>query len=571
VQPHPSRLSNAGVLPAFDAKPKLLELFLLAFINFVFVIDASSQQIAKSLTAANGVNIGFYEYKPEDYNDVLTVKYPLIIFLHGIGERGNGTTDLWKVKRLAIPHYIDQGHDMRFTWNGKTETFLVLSPQCHTSTRWYYANYYVEEMIKYAKSNLRVDPDRIIVTGLSMGGGGTWKYASQSIPVASSLAAIAPVSAPCFDSLSNYEPTMTSGNIIAGSQVPVWTFHAVDDANIFTPIQCFYDAVDSIYKYNPVVKPIETVYSNGGHFIWDRAYSTDYTYQSPNIYEWFLAQNASLPANSIPVAHAGADSTVLLANGTARLNGSNSADQDGSLVKSRWKKISGPNSGTIVNPSALNTTVTGLSIAGTYTYELQTVDDRVGWSYDTVSITVSSVALPVQWQYFNASVEGYSKVVLQWATASEISSEKFEVQRSSNGIAYETIAAIAAAGNTSTEKRYSFSDLSPLRGDSYYRLRQIDRSGDHSFSKVVKVLITETSEISIAPNPAKDFIELRSNRSPIFAVQLLEMSGRILQQQSFNQSVANTIRFNVSAISRGMYLFRIVAANGATIKKIVID
>src|ERR1700674_3537328 len=89
----------------------------------------SAQQVARSLTAANSELIGFYEFKPSDYNSNPTAKFPLIIALHGIGERGDGTTTLSNVLNVGIPHYINMGATMRFTVNGQTQSFLVLSPQ----------------------------------------------------------------------------------------------------------------------------------------------------------------------------------------------------------------------------------------------------------------------------------------------------------------------------------------------------------------------------------------------------------------------------------------------------------
>src|SRR6185436_9469948 len=146
-----------------------------------------SQQVAKNLTASNGTYIGFWQYTPTDYSANPTTKYPLIIFLHGIGERGDGVNNLPSVLGQGIPKNINEGHTMRFFWNGKWETFLVLSPQLSTNYGdW--QNFYVEEMIKYAKQNLRIDPDRIFLTGLSLGGGGVWRYASTSASFASELA-----------------------------------------------------------------------------------------------------------------------------------------------------------------------------------------------------------------------------------------------------------------------------------------------------------------------------------------------------------------------------------------------
>src|SRR5687767_1334974 len=106
-------------------------------VAMLLALATNAQQVEKSLTASNGVFIGFHEYKPANYNTNTTTKYPLIIFLHGIGERGNGTTQLANVAGTAIPRYIKDGDPMTFTWNGKTETFLVLSPQLSGSYGWW--------------------------------------------------------------------------------------------------------------------------------------------------------------------------------------------------------------------------------------------------------------------------------------------------------------------------------------------------------------------------------------------------------------------------------------------------
>src|SRR5688500_10621024 len=116
----------------------------LPFLCALMPLFVSAQQVARSLKASNGAFIGFYEYKPADYSS-FTGKYPVIIFLHGLGERGNGTTELSLVKNVAIPRYIDKGHKMKFTFNGKTERFIVLSPQLN---KYYVAlqTYYVDKI-----------------------------------------------------------------------------------------------------------------------------------------------------------------------------------------------------------------------------------------------------------------------------------------------------------------------------------------------------------------------------------------------------------------------------------------
>jgi poly(3-hydroxybutyrate) depolymerase len=542
-----------------------------AFAAFMVANAASAQQVAKSIIATNGVRIGFYEYKPANYNSNSTVKYPLIIFLHGIGESGNGTTELWKVKRFAIPAYIDKGHDMTFTWNGKTETFLVLSPQCAVTTRWYYSNYYVDEMIRYAKQNLRVDPDRIILTGLSMGGGGTWAYATDNAANAAQLAAVAPVSAPCYDTTMTYHPRMANGSLIAKSNLPVWSFHAVDDANTSTPVQCAHDAVDSINKYNPKVKPLKTIYQRGGHFIWDQAYNTGSTHQSPNLFEWFLAQNRSLPPNSLPVTNAGADTAILAKDGIATLDGRKSSDSDGKIVKSTWRKIAGGNGGEIVSAGALLTTVKGLQAVGTYTYELQTADDRVGWTADTVSISVVNELPAVQYLSFDANVEKGNLVNLNWSTSRERSTKAFEVERSANRVDFSKIGSINSAGNSEQVMEYSFRDQNPLPDSNHYRLKHVYTNDQFAYSNVISVHIPVIENVEVTPNPATVVIRVRSMSSePMSSVQLLETNGRLMKQTTFNSQGMHDMTIDVRNVPRGLYFLRVICRNIIAVKRVVL-
>src|SRR5437868_8670192 len=127
-------------------------------------VFGSAQQVARSLTAANGQFVGFYEFRPADYNSNPTAKFPLIIFLHGIGERGDGMAGLPNMVNVGIPGYINRGATMRFTVNGQTQTFLVLSPQL-SSQYGSWQNFYVDEMLNYAKNNLRVDLNHVYLTG----------------------------------------------------------------------------------------------------------------------------------------------------------------------------------------------------------------------------------------------------------------------------------------------------------------------------------------------------------------------------------------------------------------------
>lgn len=355
---------------------------LLIAISLFIGLSVNSQQVARSLTASTGLFIGFLEYKPVNYNP--SHKYPLIIFLHGIGERGDGTTQLMNITANAIPKYIAAGNTMTFTsLSGVQETFLVLSPQLSTAYgSW--QNIYVDEMLKYAKANLSIDTNRIFLCGLSLGGGGTWKYATASTGNAGTFASIMVTCGTCeWGNMCN----------LSNVNLPVWAFHATDDGTV--PVSCTNNAINMMMTCNPTVVPIKTIYPTGNHWIWDMSFDTTHNMQNPNVYEWFLGQGKNLPVNKLPVAKAGPDKIVTLPYSDVQLDGLTSTDQDGSIKRYVWRMIQNAGGGFIVDPSAGSTTVHWL-VQGTYLFELEVVDDRAGWSRDTIKVTVnpSSMNLP---------------------------------------------------------------------------------------------------------------------------------------------------------------------------------
>jgi hypothetical protein len=297
--------------------------------------------------------------------------------LHGVGERGNGTTELSRVLANAIPRYINQGASMTFNYGGASHSFLVLSPQLSASYgSW--ENFYVEEMIKYAKQNLRVDTNRIYLCGLSLGGGGTWKYATSSAVAAKQLAAIVPV-------CGTGEGTTFSH--IAQNKVAVWGFHASDDYVVGAGNTTY--AVNNINNNAPQIVPKTTFYATGGHGIWDRAFDLGHTWQSPNVYEWMLSYNrkADAPINLPPLAMAGNDWDIMLPANTVHLKGNESFDQDMTAIKYQWTQVSGPTVATISSATTANTVVNDLS-AGTYIFRLTVIDMQGATSSDDVTVLV---------------------------------------------------------------------------------------------------------------------------------------------------------------------------------------
>ncbi len=345
-------------------------------LSILLTFQLSAQRTAKSIDGPNG-KIGFYQFLPSDYKEEGDKK-PLIIFLHGIGEKGSGSEeDLEKINCCGIPRYIDLGHPMKFTWNGKTEGFVILYPQLYS----YYGtweNYYVDAMLNYALEHLNIDTNRIFLTGMSLGGGGTWVYTSSSLSNAKKFAGIAPVVSPCF---------MGNGCNIAAANLPIYAVHALDDDKAH--YTCTTESIKSIIDCGTKALPNIVMFDNGGHFVWKKkSYDTAYNYFNPNMFEWMLAQNRTLPPNIKPVARGGKDITISSTKGKVSFDGSSSTDADGKILRHVWRKISGPPYGFLLDEATVTPTVTGLTMPGVYTYELRVVDDRAEWDTDRITVTV---------------------------------------------------------------------------------------------------------------------------------------------------------------------------------------
>ena len=192
-------------------------------------------------------------FLPESYTQSTSQKFPLILFLHGAGERGS---DLDSVKRHGIPKIVETNPDF---------PFIAVSPQCPEDSWWTSELHTINGLIEEIVEKYQVDTSRIYLTGLSMGGFGTWSLASM---YPERFAAIAPV-------CGGGEVRQILRSLV---EMPIWTFHGQKDDVI--PFSRSEEIVTALKKHGSSIK--FTIYPEAGHDSWTK------TYDNPELYKWFL-------------------------------------------------------------------------------------------------------------------------------------------------------------------------------------------------------------------------------------------------------------------------------------------
>jgi len=365
--------------PEFYSSKKTLPLLLITAFLFIS-FQAFSQQVARSMSYA-GHTIPFWVYRPVGYNP--NGQYPLIIFLHGLGERGPADgSQLNSVKGLAIPKYIDNGQIMAFTYNSHTDTFLVLSPQLLSGSN-FWDPYYVDAMLSWAHDSLKVDNNRVYLTGLSLGGGGVWRYATTSFANAGKFAAIAPVCGTC-----SGDWTINGLCDLGQASTAVWAFHGDNDQVV--GYGCTVSAINNMNSCTPepIIEPKMTIYPGQPHEIWDLAYDLGHTWNNPlNLFEWFLSHSRSVnpcDTNTAPIAEAGNSTSITINSHT--LSSWGSYDPGGGSITYKWTQKSGPAT-TIGGDIYATAQLSNLQV-GTYVFNLRVTDNCGDYTDDTTVLEV---------------------------------------------------------------------------------------------------------------------------------------------------------------------------------------
>jgi predicted esterase len=203
---------------------------------------------------------------PAGYDADTTKNWPLILFLHGSGERGDHVDD---VRRNGLAKLLGQG---------KQVPAIVVSPQCPAGEWW--NTHVLAALLDDVAAKYRVDPDRVYVTGLSMGGFCTWDLA---LAYPERFAAAVPI-------CGRGDPADAARLL----KLPLWAFHGEADETV--PVANTVDMVTAIRKAGG--HPHMTLYPGVGHNSWDKAYATD------ALYAWLFAQKRGQPEVVTPGAPA---------------------------------------------------------------------------------------------------------------------------------------------------------------------------------------------------------------------------------------------------------------------------
>ena len=231
--------------------------FILVSVRLLAADLTPGKQVEQTLKL-DGKEISYLLYLPANYS--ATGKAPLMLFLHG---RGESQGPLSNVAKWGPPARVEHGY---------AYPFVMASPQCPANESWPQAGQQrlLVALLDHLTQTLAIDTDRIYLTGLSMGGYGSWRLAADH---PARFAAVAPVCG--------------AGNPADAEKLkslPIWAFHGTEDTAV--PFQKSKEMVEAITRSGGT-RVRFTSLEHIGHNSWEAAYA------SPELYEWFAKQTAS--------------------------------------------------------------------------------------------------------------------------------------------------------------------------------------------------------------------------------------------------------------------------------------
>ncbi len=201
--------------------------------------------------------------------------------------------------------------------------------------------------------------------------------------------------------------------------------------------------------------------------------------------------------------------------------------------------------------------------AGTTAIVNISLEGITSFSDFAVGIGNAPVTLPVKLAKFAAKIESNS-VFLTWETLSELNSDRFVVERSTNGNLFLPIGEIKTKGNSNQQINYSLRDKNPQDGMNYYRLKQVDLDGSFEHSEIlpIKFALLSTS-IKTYPNPASEWLYFKSIVNKKARVNWYNLEGKKVAETSLENDKAKV----PSTLNNGLYLVSVLFSDGSQLNQ----
>lgn len=187
-------------------------------------------------------------------------------------------------------------------------------------------------------------------------------------------------------------------------------------------------------------------------------------------------------------------------------------------------------------------------------------------------VSFGTAPLPIKLITFNATAKGNS-VVLNWQTAAEINNDYFTIERSIDAKNWEEILYITGAGNSNKTETYTSTDLTPLNGTVYYRLKQTDFDGKFEYFNVVAVNVEKEStyKIAVYPNPATENSGIAVEHNFSHNNSIVTISVKNIEGKEMTSFVSGNFKNTIEGLPKGLYFVTVSTESTQKTEKLIVQ
>jgi Secretion system C-terminal sorting domain len=303
----------------------------------------------------------------------------------------------------------------------------------------------------------------------------------------------------------------------------------------------YYCATLTITFSSPLTNPVLHVVGLGaivGGRTGNLGMSTEFDLQTPGITLSELSGSPELRVNSSQILNSAAHPTATTGSGAA----SGSILVTGSTISSLVFKVYLRGDGGLTTWSTTTEHTGDAFIIG-------------------VSSLVATLVLPVTVHDFTAVAQTNQTTQLQWTMGGGASAGFFDVEYSQDQSAWQSIGIVQSAGNDNNGQSYNFIHTNPATGSNYYRLKQVDKEGNFTYSSIRTVFFANAIQLNFYPNPTIDRVVITGSQASLGSVSVMTIDGRQLQE---NNNFFSGGSIDLSRYPAGIYLLGIRGISGNT-------